>query len=567
MSNQARLILAVAVAVMAIGVLTVGVIRHNRKMAGQRDTARSLYQKAKKSYDERDYVEARKTFDKISQNFPGVLAAKMASIRSLMCQAYLAIEDRQWDVQSDLRERAEGAVEALQRDTTNRDVVEWIRKTRDDIEQIEEYYFVIRQYEQAMARAIELRDAGKFAQAQVVLKKDIPEVGYQPQRAERLATLIEDIALKKLQEELAELQREAESYVAEGNRAQALHTYRKIQQLLESEASLLLDKAVRKQLIEEMNASRNTLNRTQELEDLDSQITKAHGDGNLRLELELRRKLQSLQPADQNAARIRALEIEILYQQAERLRREGQLVEANDAYVAVLRLDPTHKGAKRALEELNLAAERGRLTQEADQAFRQKQWVRAKEIYEKLLPGQPDAEMSRRVQLCHYKIELTKLDQRRDRALAQKDSIDLELLKDDYAKVGEIYPGAYDSDIRPRIATLARVVDRWELLAEGDEKAAARSFAEAIRIYTQAKSLSVTDAERTEVDNRLLDAEFEQYMYCGERAKERGDLTQARAAFRLADDTVRTDAQRARVNVALEEIQALIDQKEADNAS
>ena len=261
------------------------------------------------------------------------------------------------------------------------------------------------------------------------------------------------------------------------------------------------------------------------------------------------------------------MEIEILYQQAERLRREGQLVEANDAYVAVLRLDPTHTGAKRALEELNLAAERGRLTQEADQAFRQKQWARAKEVYEKLLTGQPDAEMSRRVQLCHYKIELVKLDQRRDTALARKDSVDLELLKDDYAKVGEIYPDAYDSDIRPRITTIARVVDRWDLLGEGDEEAAARDFAEAIRIYTQAKSLSVTDAERTEVDNRLLDAEFEQYMYRGERAKERGDLTQARAAFRLAHNTVRTEAQRARVNVALEEIQALIDQKEADNAS
>jgi tetratricopeptide (TPR) repeat protein len=502
--------------------------------------AAAVFKKGVAAYDKDDYAQAATVFADVVDRFGGTEEATKSAILKPIAESRLAVEQSEWDRASDLERQADKAVRDLQRANKSPRIVKWTRRITEEIEDIRDYRLGIRQFEEALIRATEAMTDEHYDDALFVLKNDVPEIGFAPKRAERLANLRDDILRRRFEAEYASLVDRAERMLEHDAESDALAMYQAMDTMLRSQDARVISPERRQELRDALKTRRQGLLTLRERRDLEDKVRVAREAGDKLAERVALAALQERWPSEGTAERIKKLTADIMFEEAEAFRKEGRLGRAVENYQKILTLMPDYEDARERLNELKEETQRELIRSQADTAYAKGNWDEALSLYLKLEDGQ-DSAVTNRIRTCRFKRKLAEVDEARDRALAADDAESLRGMLSDYAAVGEIDPSRMAAEITPRIQEIERVLRRWELIAEGKDHADKKKWTQAIRALKQAKDTSNSDEEVAEVTKLITQIEYDKYMALGREALDRRDLVAARAYFLRARGRKVTD--------------------------
>ncbi|MHC4986387.1 MAG: hypothetical protein ACYTFO_09570, partial [Planctomycetota bacterium] len=143
---------------------------------------------------------------------------------------------------------------------------------------------------------------------------------------------------------------------------------------------------------------------------------------------------------------------------------------------------------------------------------------------------------------------LQTLDAQRDAAVATGDIQALKALVVEYKALVEIDAERMAVDVAPRVTELQRIVSRAEAIARGDSLLTEGKWIEAVEAYQQALRDSVTTDETDEVEELIVEAEYERYLSIGKEALAEARYRAAKANFLRAQQRRNTEEIRDLLN-------------------
>jgi tetratricopeptide (TPR) repeat protein len=286
-----------------------------------------------------------------------------------------------------------------------------------------------------------------------------------------------------------------------------------------------------------------------QIAEIRKRIEQAFSQGRKEEERTARQELQELQPSEENQERIDLLSAEILFAEAEKLIAGGRIEDAREKLVAILRdIDADYTPASEALVRLDQETDYQNRLIQANRAYDGQRWDEARRLYERLLLERDDATVRRRLVECRFNERLQTLDAQRDAAVATGDIQALKALVVEYKALVEIDAERMAVDVAPRVTELQRIVSRAEAIARGDSLLTEGKWIEAVEAYQQALRDSVTTDETDEVEELIVEAEYERYLSIGKEALAEARYRAAKANFLRAQQRRNTEEIRDLLN-------------------
>ncbi|MBN1555309.1 MAG: protein kinase [Phycisphaerae bacterium] len=554
LSPARRMTIIAAVVLVFLGLIGAGVawLLHVREEGRQRAlSAARLFQDGTDLYDQGNYEAALEKFQDLHKRQPSTTRSARADVLAAMCRAQIAIAQRRFSEAHQAEQQAENAAEALQKNSDDKELVEWTRQILQDIERIGHNRLSTNIFQDAMDEAqARLDKAGNLQDFDDILRDfnrqlGASGVGLTPAQETSVTDMQLQIARRKFLFLVDRHIREGDALLAkkEYDAAQAayLQAEDRVRDVTATQTIPPTKRDSLLRLLEEKNrilAARRGADRTyQAIRDAE----RAENPAALKKALNEALKLSSLTDEDRNIyrTRLRTIEADEGVAAAALLFEEKLYDKALAALQNVKKLQPNHLGAKTLQAKIEKAKQRDQAVQAGDQAFQGKKYDEALKQYrlaEKLQSDDAvknkirDVEFQRRLQTASALVKESKYNE----------------AEVAYAEAKRIKPSE-SANVEGLILIMRERKKYGEYLAEGDAALEQKQWRKAIQAYQLAKQQT---RDTREVEDRIHETNYQKFLQAGKKALAEENLPVARWNFKQAKQNKDTREVRDLLNQA-----------------
>ncbi len=537
-NQRVGLIAGVIVLLIAAGI-TLGVVRHNQKM-GRVQEAERLFDKALSDYDGLRYAEARDGFRNVADQFSATPLGKQSRVFEALASAHLALGQREWVKCDQFEEKALEALAVLEQEG-NEDLEDWVVQRKRDITELGQRRRSYTEYYDQIKNILVQADAGQYQQA-VTLLANLRGRGVPPERESEVDAYERDINARWIQVDVDRLQTDITEAVGLRDRDAADMRLAELAELItQSRALNYVADSQRQEWRDWITQQRQVLKNIIRIQDLEDVIRLARDRQHKQAELDALVELLSLLPEGEDAtqieARILELQIEIAYEEAQKLERQGDLFEAEKMYYRVLQLtDGEHQGARIAIQRIKDNSEISALWDEANTLFAAESWVQAQAVYEVILEKtNGDNRAAGRIQQCKFNV-----------LVEEGDSL---LNEGDLDGAMQVYDGAADvareasqmqtigdkrEDVARRVRLRDAVIEILDMIDDREWSEASKTIDAAMDDCEEPEETAQLEALRTEVG-------YQKHLFLGKQEMAAGKYRGAQVWLKKAREYRQTD--------------------------
>ena len=445
-----------------------------------------------------------------------------------LAAAQQAVIQQDWQAAAAKENEARQQLKTVQ--AARSDLLEWTRHIDAEIDDFQQYRTNTWTFREAMNRAKRDLADGMFNEARDMLKlRGVVLSTEQDAEREAFYNRLDRLEFRSVYD--GHLSR-GDNLAAQGKFDQAQAAYRQAQAVLNSDSAVKLLAEHRNDLQKALNQKISLLIVSRNYDAAAAAATAASRAGDKPAELAALGRMDSLRPLAATKERIKALQAAIELERGRRLRDQGRLSEAKEAFEKSLLHNPTPE-ARNELAELHRNSRHQELIAAGDVAFAAGDMDEAASQYTAAAKIRMNEGLATKITECRYRIQLAEADALRDakqyiRAAAA------------YERARQIKPAAA-ADIDARQAAMRQVQQYEKFLAAGDELLARRRWSKAIDMFRKAKAIRDTE----QVNQRIALTKYNENVALGKAAMNKSDYSGALGYFKLARGFKDTDEVKA----------------------
>jgi len=530
LGRKLLLYVAIPLAGLLLAGTVVGLILNARAEARRRwefeRSAAGRYQKADgqfvhglKFYDRASFAAARDGFQTVAKQFRDSNEGQKAFVRASLCEAYLGTADQKWEEATARMAEAEDRCNAVQRDRG--DLTNWVQSVRGEIKNFKAYYILTRTFREAMAKARQLLAARQFDDARQSLRDDLRGVVLIAPYEGELKQLADQLDLTELRQQLQVQTAKGDDLLAHVKLVEAEEAYQKAQALLQEPRAQVLPAAERNAAAAALRDKLAKLMSDRTRQEAEGALAEARKGGDKQQILEALRNLNRIRPEAAHQEEMTALRSSLAFELGVKLKGEGKLVEARQAFEQSVSLKDNPE-ARAQLAALDKAQSRADLVGAGDAGFAGGRWEEALAKYEEAGKLDMDDALRNKITECRYRILLTKAQSLRDagkRAEARPVYLEAKTVKPSAAALIDSILEQMNAD------------ERYEArMAAGRDALKRDQWAKAREEFQKAQEVRDTQ----EVKQAILDARYRENFVRGKEALDQGDFRGALGYLNLA---------------------------------
>ena len=523
------------------GVLVYNAVQANRETKRLRTVILGMYSSGfadmdagigtgTRKFDGAKFASAVKDFRDLTTKYPGTEEARMASVLMPLCEGYLAILAGNWEVAVSKEYAAGLANKKLQ--TEGGIARDWTVNALSRVKNFHDERLAAQSYRQAETLARAQLDLRNFAEARQVLQRELTGVIPTPQLEAEKAVflrLIDEMEIRSLIQ--AQIQK-AESLVQQIKPSEAEKCYEAAQALVRGDQASALPKDEVRGYDRKISDALAKISVNRTVNDAQTAVEEARRGGDKRLLIQALGRLNRVlagQPATADIRQsIKANEDEILTLKSDLALAEGRehkaaghIPEARKAFEESIRFKD-NPDARAELAMLDQAEQRAKQIAKGDVCFAGGKWAEAQAEFEIAAKMGTDDQLNAKILECRFRIKLAEADTLR---LAKK-----------YAEATKVYLEA--KAIKPAAAPLIDgtleqmgVDEKYEkLMADAGEAVKKKQWAKARGFYEQALKFRLT----AEANEGIANTQYGENLDLGVERMERQDYKLAIRYFKIA---------------------------------
>ncbi|MCD6304207.1 MAG: hypothetical protein J7M21_04515, partial [Planctomycetes bacterium] len=492
---------------------------------------------ALKTYDRAGMEKAAAGFREVQKRFPQAEQAFKAWVLEPLCEAYIGVDDGNWDLA--VKKEAQAMDRAKKVQATRRELYDWSVSAKRMIADFHPYYVATRTFREAMAQAEKQFEARHFDEARLILSRQLRGVSPTRRQTERMRRFLAKVDLTELTGKLAAQIQKADDLVAQNKFAEAEQAYQKAQEMLASEQASILPPEQAGRTSRSIAEKLKRLTENRALRDAVAAVEQARQSGDKSRLLAALRQLNRVQPSEKVAAEMQTIQAELALARGRESKAAGKIEEARQYFLKSLQFKETRE-ARDELALLDRASQRADLISAGDADFTGLKWADALAKYQQAAKLKMDDALQNRIVECQFRIALGEADQLRkagkyDEAAAA------------YQKARALKPASAPL-IDARLEAMAADRKYEQLMSQGMDALKRQQWAKARGFFEAAQQVRST----AEVGSAIAETRYQENKARGQEAFEQNDYNGALGYFKLARGFKDTP-----------EIRALISQVEA----
>ncbi len=434
MTKGRKVVLAVAVGVMFVGVMIAVVIKMNKDAEtrqGLETSAKGSFLEAKSLYDQGKYSEAVPKIKKVLVDHKGTIYAKYSEFLSPLAEGYHAHSVGRYDLARSRHSEAVKAIERLQSTLSNRDEIDTVtgymvsaNKLQDMTVSSDLIFSALARARQAIPLSVGIKQLDVIEQT---LRNEITTSSViKPTRLEskKILAVYSDIRRQRYLMQLGEKMLAADRLVEQKAWDEAVLGYQEVEDYLTGEEGItvLTDETDRAARVKDVRRKCAAISEHLGKEKILSQVREAEASGDqqkmlMAYRMALTSEKISLTEKQGYQNKVNAIELKALVAQAQTALANGQTDEAKRLFGEILKKDPANAIARQALSNLTTAQRTEALLKAAKQAVLDRNYAQGLSLLEKVAEFRQDDEVRSLTTECRYELEMAKAR----RAISTKD--------------------------------------------------------------------------------------------------------------------------------------------------
>ncbi|MDP6544004.1 MAG: protein kinase [Phycisphaerae bacterium] len=543
LSLGVKISLAVAAMLLIVGVLVVRGIMQSGEEVDRNKIAKKAYQSAREVYKNADYSKAEENFLAVRKNFPETTFADPSQVYIHMCRAYLAVASRDWSRAQTEQDLASDLTLKIQTANPSEIVYEWTRTMKDSIKGFDLWRINQKAFDETMAKAENLFNAGKYDDAVTLLNEEYDE----PKRLDA----DQQVELRNFKNKVTRRQSldECESLMVAARKANSSDTGTALAAWDKASAGLQrlkphIDAAKWLRMQTEVDKARASLTKNKRLRDIMSVVDSARQSGD---KDRLLRALRNAMPkagvppklVESWAAEIKSIKETVDFAKVTKLLVSGDTKGAIDALNAFIEQYPNNRKAKVIKEgllkkEADILAEK-----EAFRLFDLGRWGPALEKLQVLrVKKRGRRDIKEKMLHCQYKLEMVVFE-----AAVKAYDLDKAIASGERARV--FNPDAWDTVIDPKLSALRARAKVAATLAKGAAALKNTQYPDVRKILDHLKD------SYPEAATMIRQSRYRENLAKGNAAKQEDDIKTALGLYKIARNYAKDPAEHTEINALI----------------
>jgi len=458
-----------------------------------------------KKFDGAKFASAVKDFQELTTKHPRSEEARKASVLMPLCEGYLAILDRNWDVAVSKEDVAGQANKKLQTDGgITRD---WTVNAANRVKNFHDERLATQSYRQAEASARERFDSRDYAGARQSMQRELTGVVLTPQLEAEKAKFLQLIDETEFRSQIHAQIQKAESLVQQSLFDDAGKCYEAARDMLSSDQASLLKSEEVKTITQGISDAMTKISSNRTLNERLEGVAKARASGDKRLLIVALLALDEIQPSQSNKDEIQTLRSEVALAKGRERKAENKIEEARAEFNKSIQYKDNPE-ARAELTMLAQAKQRADIISIGNKYFLDGKWSEALAEFEKAGKMILDEPLKVQIAECKFQITLAeahklRMERRYAEALAA------------YEKAKAMKPSAA-ALINPYEELMAADQQYNKLMADGKEAFKKNQWAKARAFFEEAGKIRDT----AEVKEAIADTRYGENLAKGIEAYE-----------------------------------------------
>ena len=527
---KTKLILLGAVVFLAVAAGVFHLVRSSIIEGQKGAVAKKIYEDALNKYEARHHPAALEGFSELATNCPRELEWRWrASVFVPLCEGYVAVENRQWEVAATKEAAAREQLTAVQRQFPA--LVEWTRGAIDkEMESFNKHRLGTRAFVEAMAEGEGLLAKGEYDNARNTVTHAVRNMGA-PTPAQT-----QEYNQFMLRADTTEFRDTFKGHVSE---ADQLFKQRKLPEataacdaalkyLREALAERVVSMEERAQLQARVAEMKSNILTAEGYEKKIAEANAAEAAKDLVKALRALEEAQAIRPSDELKDRIEQLRDKVDLDQAQLHIEAARIPQAIAKLDEILKRNPGNQAARGLREKLTKQAEVMTLKSQADSLFALGKYAEAQLKYQEALSKTTDAEMMKtmreKMKECQY---MTLRAQVSDLIAERKWDQAQRIL----GQMVQLMPSKYP-EIKVTLEQVAAMKAYCELIDQAKRALEIKDWDKAEESAKNASKSPV--AVRTEWETITNDARYGKHMAMGDDAADRREYATALGYYNIA---------------------------------
>ena len=470
-------------------------------------------------FDGAKFALAIKDFQELTTKYPRSQEARKATVLLPLCEGYLAILARKWDVAKVKEVAAGDAKKAVQKEGgIPRD---WIDTAANRVKNFGEERMATQSYRQTEDSARVLFERRDYEKARKAMHDELVGVALTPQLESEKAKFLQLINETEFRNQVQAQIQKAEGLVQQSKFDEAETCYEALQDMLRSEPASELPRDEIRGYDQKISGALAKITGNRTVNQALSDVEKARAGGDKRLLIVALRRLDRLQPSQAIKDEIQTLQSEVALAEGRELKAAGKIEEARAAFTKSIQYKD-NPDAKAELAMLAQAQQRADTVTKGNGYFAAGKWAEALAEYENAAKIVMDDTLKAQITECRFRIKFTEADKLRTE---------------------KKYDGASKAYLEARAMkpSAAALIDNWiavmvadqqytKLMDDGREALKKGQWRKALASFEEARKIRDT----AEAKEAIADTRYGENFAKGVEAMEQKNYREALSYFKLA---------------------------------
>jgi tetratricopeptide (TPR) repeat protein len=471
-------------------------------------------------FDGAKFALAVKNFQELTTKYPRSEEARKATVLLPLCEGYMAILARNWDMAGAKEDAAGQAGKKLQ--TEGGIPRDWTVRAANRVKNFRDERLATQSYRQAEGMARALLERRDYEGARRTMQQELTGVTLTPQLEAEKAKFLRLVDEMEIRSQIQAQIQKAESLVQQNKFDEAEKAYEAAQDMLRSEQASALPREEIRGYDQKISAALAKITGNRTVNQAVEEVEKARASGDKRLLIVALRRLDRLQPSQAIKDEIQTLQSEVELDEGRKCKSVGDIPGAKKHFEASLKFKDNPE-AKAELAMLAKDQQRADTIAKGNGYFAAGKWAEALAEYEKAAQmGPVDDALKAKIIECRYQIKFAEAEK-----LAAANRFD-EADKA-YGEAETIKPAAA-ALIKSTRELMAANREYSRLMADGRELVKKKQWRKARETFENASKSRTT----AEVKEAIIDTRYGENLDQGIEAYEKKAFRGALGYFGLA---------------------------------